>query len=276
MKIVVIGGSGLIGSKTVAILRQGGHEVVAASPKSGVNTITGEGVKEAVAGTQVVIDLANSPSFEDKAVLEFFQAAGRTLLPAEAAAGVAHHVVMSIVGIDLVDYGYYVGKLAQEQTALNSGAPVSIGSGSFWQFNGPPPQASIVNFGQINVGTGGSAFLIAQHIENHGVISAPGGSVGLVSGQQVLLSERPDGRGLSAQVQLPSGSVDNSGRIVADAGTIAVNWVDAWNVVANGWLPSATVAPDTNPAPLTVRAKVSEPAVMLTGLMADIDGAAGA
>ena len=80
MKIVVIGGTGLIGSKTVAILRQGGHEVVAASPNTGVNTITGDGLKEALAGTQVVIDLANSPSFEDKAVLEFFETSGRNLL----------------------------------------------------------------------------------------------------------------------------------------------------------------------------------------------------
>src|SRR5713101_7820954 len=87
MKIVVMGGTGLIGSKTVVILRQGGHEVVAASPKSGVNTITGEGLKEAIAGAQVVIDLANSPSFEDQAVLEFFQTSGRNVLAAEAAAG---------------------------------------------------------------------------------------------------------------------------------------------------------------------------------------------
>ena len=88
MKIVVNGGTGLIGSKTVAILRQRGHDVVAASPNSGVNTITGEGLKQAMAGTQVVIDLANSPSFEDKAVLEFFETSGRNLLAAEAAAGV--------------------------------------------------------------------------------------------------------------------------------------------------------------------------------------------
>src|SRR5260370_11166173 len=99
MKILVIGGSGLIGSKTVPILRQGGHEVVAASPKSGVNTITGEGLKEALAGVQVVIDLANSPSFEDKAVLEFFETSGRNLLPAEAAAGVRHHGARSIASI---------------------------------------------------------------------------------------------------------------------------------------------------------------------------------
>src|SRR5215472_11633013 len=99
MKIVVIGGTGLIGSKTVAILRQGGHDVVAASPQSGVNTITGEGLTEALAGAQVVIDLANSPSFEDKAVLEFFQTSGRHLFPAETAAGVKHHLALSIVGI---------------------------------------------------------------------------------------------------------------------------------------------------------------------------------
>ena len=88
MKIVIIGGTGLIGSKTVAILRQGGHEVVAASPQIGINTITGEGIKEAVAGAQVVIDLANSPSFENKAVLDFFETSGRNLLAAEAAAGI--------------------------------------------------------------------------------------------------------------------------------------------------------------------------------------------
>jgi len=92
MKIVVIGGTGLIGSKTVAILRQGRHEVVAASPQSGINTITGEGLKEAMAGAQVVIDLANSPSFEDRAVLDFFETSVRNLLAAEAAAGVQHHV----------------------------------------------------------------------------------------------------------------------------------------------------------------------------------------
>ena len=126
MKIVVIGGTGLIGSKTVVTLRQGGHEVVAASPNTGVNTITGEGVKEAVAGAQVVIDLANSPSFEDKAVLEFFETAGRNLLPAEAAAGVRHHVALSIVGIDRSDNGYFRAKLAQEKLIVASGLPYTI------------------------------------------------------------------------------------------------------------------------------------------------------
>jgi uncharacterized protein YbjT (DUF2867 family) len=127
MKIVVIGGTGLIGSKTVATLRQGGHEVVAASPKSGINTITGEGLKEAMAGAQVVIDLANSPSFEDKAVLEFFETSGRNLLAAEATAGVRHHVALSIVGTDRTpDNGYFRAKVAQEKLIEASGIPYTI------------------------------------------------------------------------------------------------------------------------------------------------------
>ena len=127
MKIVVIGGSGLIGSKTVAILRKGGHEVVAASPNTGVNTITGEGLKEAMAGTQVVIDVANSPSFEDRAVLKFFETSGRNLLAAEAAAGVRHHVALSIVGDDRTpDNGYFRAKVAQEKLIEASGIAYTI------------------------------------------------------------------------------------------------------------------------------------------------------
>src|SRR5437879_12371346 len=127
MKIVVIGGTGLIGSKTVPILRQGGHEVVAASPKTGINSITGEGLKEAMAGAQVVVDLANSPSFEDRAVLEFFETSGRNLLAAEAAAGVRHHVALSIVGTDRTpDNGYFRAKVAQEKLIEKSGIPYTI------------------------------------------------------------------------------------------------------------------------------------------------------
>ena len=127
MKIVVIGGTGLIGSKTLTILRQGGHEVVAASPNTGVNTITGEGLNEAMAGTQMVIDLANSPSFEDRAVLEFFETSGRNLLAAETAAGVRHHVALSIVGTDRApDIGYFRAKVAQEKLIEKSGIPYTI------------------------------------------------------------------------------------------------------------------------------------------------------
>jgi uncharacterized protein YbjT (DUF2867 family) len=125
MKILVIGGTGLIGSKTVAILRQADHEVVAASPATGVNCMSGEGLSQAMAGTQVVIDLANSPCFEERAVLEFFETSGRNLLAAEAAAGVRHHVCLSIVGTDrMPDNGYFRAKLAQERLIEASGIPL--------------------------------------------------------------------------------------------------------------------------------------------------------
>jgi len=127
MKIVVIGGTGLIGSKAVPMLRQGGDEVVAASPTTGVNTITGEGLTAAMAGTQVVIDLANAPAWEDQAVLEFFETSGRNLLAAEAAAGVQHHVAVSIVGTDrMPDNGYFRAKVAQEKLIKTSGIPYTI------------------------------------------------------------------------------------------------------------------------------------------------------
>ena len=124
MKIVVIGGSGLIGKKLVKNLRQQGHEVVAASPSSGVNAVTGEGLAQALAGAQVVVDVANSPSLEDKAVLEFFETSGRNLLAAEAAAGVGHHVALSVVGTDrLLASGYFRAKLAQENLIKASPVP---------------------------------------------------------------------------------------------------------------------------------------------------------
>src|ERR1044072_8736085 len=127
MKIVVIGGSGLIGSKTVPVLRERGHKVVAASSQTGVNTITGAGLKETLAGAQVVIDLTNSPSFEDRAVLEFFQTSGRNLLAAEVAAGVGHHVALSIVGIERTpDNGYFRAKVPQEKLIEASGVPYTI------------------------------------------------------------------------------------------------------------------------------------------------------
>jgi uncharacterized protein YbjT (DUF2867 family) len=126
MKIMVIGGTGLIGSKVVEKLKQKGHEAIAAAPNTGVNTITGEGLKEAMAGAQVVIDLENSPSFEDKAVLEFFETAGRNLLAAETAAGVRHHVALSIVGTDRSDNGYFRAKVAQEKLIETSGIPYTI------------------------------------------------------------------------------------------------------------------------------------------------------
>jgi uncharacterized protein YbjT (DUF2867 family) len=127
MKIVVIGGTGLIGSKVIEELKQKGHQAIAAAPNTGVNTITGEGLADAVAGAQVVIDLANSPSFEDKAVLEFFKTSGRNLLAAEASAGVRHHIALSIVGTDRKpDNGYFRAKVAQEKLIEASGIPYTI------------------------------------------------------------------------------------------------------------------------------------------------------
>ncbi|WP_151633437.1 SDR family oxidoreductase [Noviherbaspirillum aerium] len=127
MKIVVIGGSGLIGSNIVNRLRLYGHETVAASPSMGVNTITGEGLAEALAGAEVVVDVANSPSFEDRAVLEFFQTSGRNLLAAEAEAGVEHHVALSIVGADrLPENAYFRAKVVQENLIKASKIPYTI------------------------------------------------------------------------------------------------------------------------------------------------------
>ena len=127
MKIVVIGGSGLIGKKVVESLRQQGHDVLAASPSSGVNTVTGEGLAEALTGAQVVVDVANAPSWEDKAVLEFFETSGRNLLAAEAVAGVGHHVALSVVGTErLLASGYFRAKMAQETLIKASPTPYTI------------------------------------------------------------------------------------------------------------------------------------------------------
>src|SRR6266704_4435387 len=144
MKIVGIGGTGLIGSKTVPILRQRRHEVVAASLNTGVNSITGEGLQEAMVGTQVVIDLANSPSFEDKAVLAFFETSGRNLLAAEAAAGVRHHVALSVVGTDrLLATGYFRAKMAQENLIKASPIPYTIVRATqFFEFVGAIAQSA--------------------------------------------------------------------------------------------------------------------------------------
>ena len=143
MKIVVIGGTGLIGSKVVDDLRARGHEVIAASPACGVNTITGEGLANAVAGAAVVVDLANSPSFEDKAVLEFFETSGRNLFAAERKAGVGHHVALSVVGTDrLAQSGYFRAKIAQEKLIRESGVPYTIvHSTQFFEFLGGIAQA---------------------------------------------------------------------------------------------------------------------------------------
>tara|TARA_R110002051_G_scaffold314666_1_gene391997 strand:+ start:61032 stop:61787 length:756 start_codon:yes stop_codon:yes gene_type:complete len=138
MKILVIGGTGLIGSKTVTKLRQKGHNVIAAAPSNGINTITGEGLTEAVNGADIVIDLANSPSFEDKDVMEFFETSGRNLLAAEINAGVKHHIALSVVGTDrLQESGYFRAKQVQENLIKKSGIPYTIiHSTQFMEFLG--------------------------------------------------------------------------------------------------------------------------------------------
>src|SRR5262245_51296320 len=139
MKIVVIGGSGLIGRKLIPLLRERGHEAVAASPSSGVNTLTGEGLAEALTGAQVVVDVTNSPSFEDRAVLEFFETSTRNILAAEAAAGVKHHVALSVVGADRIpDSGYMRAKAAQEKLIKGGKVPYTIlRATQFFEFLGP-------------------------------------------------------------------------------------------------------------------------------------------
>jgi len=127
MKIVVIGGTGLIGSKLVEKLRDAGHEALAASPDTGVNTITGEGLDEALEGAQVVVDVANAPNWDDAAVMNFFQTSARNVLAAEVAAGVKHHVALSVVGTDrLPESGYLRAKLAQEEIVKKGSVPYTI------------------------------------------------------------------------------------------------------------------------------------------------------
>jgi uncharacterized protein YbjT (DUF2867 family) len=144
MRIVVIGGTGLIGSKVVEKLKQKGHDVVAAAPNTGVNTITGEGLADALAGAQVVVDVANSPSFEDQAAMDFFQTAGKNLTVAEKAAGIKHHVALSVVGTDrLQDSGYFRAKLAQEKIIKSSPIPYTlIRATQFFEFVRSIPQFS--------------------------------------------------------------------------------------------------------------------------------------
>ena len=146
MKIVVIGGSGLIGSKVVSKLRQRGHEIVAASPSTGVNTVTGEGLADALQGAHVVVDVANSPSFDDEVAIEFFQTAGRNMFVAEMAADVKHHVTLSVVGTErLLAMGYFRAKLAQEYLIKASGRPYTIVRATqFFEFTGAIAQSATV------------------------------------------------------------------------------------------------------------------------------------
>lgn len=168
MKIVVIGGTGLIGTKLVESLNQLGHEVLAASPQLGVNTITGEGLSAALKDADVVVDVANSPSFEDKAVMEFFETSGHNLLAAEIAAGIKHHIALSVVGTEnLQGSGYFRAKLVQEKLIKASGIPYSIVHATqFFEFVG----------GIVQAGTKGDSIYISsapiQPISSDDVVAA--------------------------------------------------------------------------------------------------------
>jgi len=147
MKVVIVGGSGLIGKKLSNLLRQGGHDVVSASPSSGVNSVTGAGVEEALAGAQVVVDVSNSPSFEERAVLEFFETSSRNLLAAAKTAGVRHYVALSVVGADrLPDSGYMRAKVAQEKLIRAAGLPYTIlRATQFYEFVGGIAESGAVD-----------------------------------------------------------------------------------------------------------------------------------
>jgi uncharacterized protein YbjT (DUF2867 family) len=147
MKILIIGGSGLIGAKVVANLRQLGYDVLVGSPSTDINTMTGEGLADAVKGAQVVIDVSNSPSFEDAAVLDFFETSGRNLLAAEQAAGVRHHIALSVVGTErMLDSGYFRGKMAQENLIKAANVPYTIvRSTQFFEFLGGIAQYGTVD-----------------------------------------------------------------------------------------------------------------------------------
>ncbi|SAK66941.1 SDR family oxidoreductase [Caballeronia ptereochthonis] len=194
MKIVVIGGSGLIGSKVVKNLRARGHEVVAASPASGVDTMTGSGLREAMEGARVVVDVANSPSFEDKAVLEFFETSGRNIFAAEKAAGIAHHVALSVVGTDrLAQSGYFRGKIAQEKLIRQWGVPYTIvQSTQFFEFLGGIAKAS-ANEGSVHLS---GAYIqpiasddVARAVADHAVDAPVNGVVEIAGPEKSRLSD---------------------------------------------------------------------------------------
>lgn len=177
MKIVVIGGSGLIGAKLVAKLAQQGHQAIAASPRSGVNALTGEGLKEALAGAEVVVDVANSPSFEPAAVLDFFERSGRNLLAAETAAGVKHHVALSIVSLERSPgNGYFRAKLAQERLIREGGIPYTIVRATqFFEFIGAIAESAVID-GRIVVPTALFQPIAAEDVADavaHAATAAP-------------------------------------------------------------------------------------------------------
>lgn len=213
MKIVVIGGTGLIGSKLVKLLTARGHQAVAASPNTGVNTLTGEGLAAALQGAQVVVDVANSPSFEDKAVLDFFETSGRNLLAAEAAAGVQHHVALSVVGTErLQGSGYFRAKLAQEKLIKAATIPYTIVHATqFMEFLSGIAQA----------GTEGQTVRLSpalvQPIASDDVASAMADAALAAPINGTIEIAGPERVGLAALVQRYLAAIGDARTVVADA-----------------------------------------------------------
>jgi uncharacterized protein YbjT (DUF2867 family) len=216
MKIVVIGGTGLIGTKLVNILRERGHDAIAASPQKGVNTITGEGLAQALSGTDIVVDVANSPSWEDKAVLEFFETSGRNVLGAAAAAGVKHHVALSVVGTDkLAASGYFRGKIAQEKLIRESGLPYTIVRATqFFEFVGGIAQSG-VDGDTVRLP---SAFV--QPISSNDVARAMADYALETPRNGIVEIAGPDRMRLPDLVQLYLNAKQDRSKVVADADTL--------------------------------------------------------
>jgi uncharacterized protein YbjT (DUF2867 family) len=212
MKIVVIGGSGLIGKQVVSGLRERGHEVMAASPSTGVNALTGEGLEAAIAGAAVVVDVSNSPSFEDRAVLEFFETSTRNLLAAETAADVGHHVALSVVGADLLaDSGYMRAKVAQEQLIESATVPYTIVRATqFYEFLGGIADSATTD-GEVRLPAAKMQPMAASDVAAAVVevaLSAPANGVIEIAGPESLPMHEAVGRCLAAR--------GDSRRVLAD------------------------------------------------------------
>ncbi|HWU97276.1 MAG TPA: SDR family oxidoreductase [Oxalicibacterium sp.] len=215
MKIVVIGGTGLIGSKTVALLRQQGHDVVAASPSSGVNAVTGEGLAQAFVGAQVVVDVSNAPVWEDNAVLEFFEKSSTNMLTAEKQAGVAHHVALSVVGTErLLDSGYFRAKMAQEKLIKAGGVPYTIlRATQFFEFLGGIAQS----------GTDGQTVRLSsaefQPIASDDVAAAVADAAVSKPANGMLEVAGPERIGMGEMVQRYLTAINDTRKVVANAET---------------------------------------------------------
>ncbi len=215
MKILVIGGTGLIGTKVVSLLAARGHDAIAASPNTGVNAVTGEGLAQAVTGVQVVVDVANSPSFADQAVLDFFQASTTNLLAAEKQAGVRHHVALSVVGTDrLAQSGYFRAKIAQEKLIRDSGMPYTIvHSTQFFEFLG----------GIVQSGADGDVIRLpaanVQAIASDDVALAVADAAEQVPANDIVEIAGPVKEPMAALVQRYLGAIGDTRKVVADAAT---------------------------------------------------------